>query len=116
MSKQCVTIHPYFEVAEGKLDEFKAIWEAAVPVVKAETKCVFYEFTFCGNTAFCREGYEDADGVLTHLGNVDSALKKVCIPHFYLINNVLFYYCSYYEHVGSGAVHIASLGSPRPSI
>jgi quinol monooxygenase YgiN len=77
MSKQCVTIHPYFEVAEGKLEEFKAIWKAMVPIVQNEEKCQFYEFSVKGNTIFCREGYDDAEGVLTHVGNVGGALQQV---------------------------------------
>ena len=72
-----VTIHPYFDIEEGKLEEFKAIWTNILPTVRNEAKCVYYEFTFKGNTAMCREGYEDADGVLTHLGNVDASLKQV---------------------------------------
>ena len=72
-----ITIHPYFEVEEGKLEEFKAIWAEVIPLVQTEAKCMFYEFSFNGNVAYCREGYEDADGVLIHLSNVNAALEKV---------------------------------------
>ena len=77
MSKQCITIHPYFEVQPDKLQEFKAAWEAIIPVVQGEGKCLFYEFSFNGNVAFCREGYEDADAVLLHLDHVGATLGKV---------------------------------------
>lgn len=78
MSRQCITIHPYFTIAEGKLEEFKAIWQKMVPVIdEKEPGCSFYEFSFCGNVAFCREGYEDAAGVLTHLSNVGAVLEEV---------------------------------------
>jgi hypothetical protein len=78
MSKQCVTVQPYFTVNEGKLQEFKTIWQNMVPIVEAgETKCSFYEFSFRDNVAFCREGYDDADGVLVHLSNVNAALEEV---------------------------------------
>ena len=77
MEKQCITIHPYFEVQADKIAEFKAIWNSIVPVVATEPKCLFYEFTFNGNIAFCREGYEDSDGVLQHFGNVSETLGKV---------------------------------------
>lgn len=80
MSKQCITIHPYFSIAEGKIEDFKAIWQKMVPQVEgAEKKCAFYEFSFNGNVAFCREGYDDAEGVLEHLGNVGGALQEVRI-------------------------------------
>lgn len=78
MSKQCITIHPYFTVSEGKLEEFKATWQKMVSVIdQTEPKCLFYEFSFCGNVAFCREGYEDAAGVLAHLENVGATLEEV---------------------------------------
>jgi hypothetical protein len=78
MSKQCVTVQPYFTVNEGKLEEFKTIWQNMVPVVEAgESKCSFYEFSFRDNVAFCREGYDDAEGVLVHLSNVNTALEEV---------------------------------------
>lgn len=78
---QCITIHPYFQVEEGKLDEFKAIWKEITPTVQTEAKCSFYEFSFNGHVAFCREGYDDAEGVLAHLANVGASLEKV-LSHF----------------------------------
>ncbi len=33
-------------------------------------------FSFDGDQAHCREGYQDADGVLAHLQNVDALLKQ----------------------------------------
>jgi quinol monooxygenase YgiN len=77
---QFVALQPYFEVEEGKLDEFKAVWAAAVAKVKAEEKSLYYGFTFNGNIAHCREGYADAAGVLAHLENVGEELGKVSDP------------------------------------
>ena len=37
---------------------------------------MFYGFSFDDDQAHCREGYQDADGVLTHLQNVDALLKR----------------------------------------
>ncbi len=40
-----------------------------------EPKCLYYGFSFHGDEVHCREGYEGAEGLLTHLTNVDSLLK-----------------------------------------
>jgi hypothetical protein len=36
----------------------------------------YYGFSFNGSEAFCREGYEDAEGLLTHLNNVGDLLQR----------------------------------------
>ena len=41
-----------------------------------EPKCLFYGFSFYEDQAHCREGYEDAEGVLTHLDNVGTLLQE----------------------------------------
>jgi hypothetical protein len=76
----CCTIVPYFKVNAGKLDEFKAHCEKAVEQTSRNSdqeKCLFYGFSFNGDAAHCREGYADAEGALTHLGNIDSLLKQL---------------------------------------
>lgn len=70
------TLVPYFQVQEGKLDAFKALGEQMVDRTRSEDGVVFYGFSFSGQQAHCREGYQDADGVLAHLGNVDALLKQ----------------------------------------
>ena len=70
------TLVPYFTVQEGKLDEFKALGEKMVERTRSEDAVVFYGFSFDGQTAHCREGYRDAQGILTHLENVDGLLKE----------------------------------------
>jgi len=59
------TIVPYFTVQDGKLDEFKALGEQMVERTQSESEVVYYGFSFNGQRAFCREGY-----------NVDSLLKQ----------------------------------------
>ncbi|MGU9957621.1 MAG: putative quinol monooxygenase [Arenicellales bacterium WSBS_2016_MAG_OTU3] len=71
----CVSIHPYFTVHEGKMDDFKAGCNHFIAKTKTEDKCHYYGFSFNGNTAYCREAYHDAEGLLQHLGNVDAELK-----------------------------------------
>ncbi len=70
------TLVPYFTVQDGKLDEFKALGEQMVERTKNETGVRFYGFSFAGQRAHCREGYDDAAGVLAHLENVDALLKQ----------------------------------------
>lgn len=70
------TLVPYFTVQDGKLDEFKALGEQMVELTKTETAVVFYGFSFSGQRAHCREGYNSAAGVLAHLDNVGDLLQQ----------------------------------------
>ena len=72
-----ITVCPYFEIQEGKIQEFKDTWATIAPDVEGnEPGCAFYQFTFNGNIAFCREGYDTVESVLAHLARVDATLKK----------------------------------------
>ena len=73
---KCCTIVPYFKVYNGKLDIFKKLWEQFVKKTNEEPKCLYYGFSFDGDQAHCREGYEDAEGLLFHLENVGSLLEE----------------------------------------
>lgn len=70
------TLVPYFAVRDGKLDDFKAIGAEMVERTASESAVRFYGFSFDGHTAHCREGYDDAQGILDHLENVDELLKR----------------------------------------
>ncbi len=72
---KCCTIVPYFKVSSGKLEAFKKLCEQLVDKTNNESKCLYHGFSFDGEQAHCREGFEDADGVLVHLENVDYLLK-----------------------------------------
>ena len=72
----CVTIHPYFTVREGKLEAFRALSERFVERTKTEPDCLFYGFSFNGNVAFCREGYAGAEALLHHVGHVSDLLAE----------------------------------------
>lgn len=76
MADSCCTLVPYFKVHAGKLGEFKALCEQFVAKTKTEPKCVHYAFTFDGDNAHCREGYDDAAGLLAHLDNVGAVLQE----------------------------------------
>lgn len=71
-----VSIHPYFEIREGNLDAFVALMPQFVEATAKEEGCVYYDFSRCGNIAFCREAYIGAEGLLAHLENVGELLGK----------------------------------------
>lgn len=72
----CCSINPYFQVHDGKMDQFKALCEQFVETTRTEPKCLYYGFSFDGQVAHCREAYEDAEGVLAHLDNVGALLQE----------------------------------------
>lgn len=72
----CCSLAPYFEVNEGKLDEFKALGPKFIELTRHEKGVLYYAFSFDGQTAHCREGYKDAAGLLAHLKNIDAVLKQ----------------------------------------
>ena len=76
MTDACVTIHPYFKVSDGRLADFRELCERFVAKTSGEPKCLYYGFSFSGNEVHCREGYEDADGLLGHLENVTPLLEE----------------------------------------
>lgn len=71
----CCSIHPYFQVAPGKLAEFKQLSERFVERTKSEPGCLYYGFSFDGDVAHCREAYRDAKALLAHLVNVDDVIQ-----------------------------------------
>ena len=71
-----VSLHPYFKVHAGKLEEFTAGFPVFVELTKTEPKNLFYEFSVSGHKVFCREGYMDAEGLLAHLDNVGALLTQ----------------------------------------
>jgi hypothetical protein len=73
---KCCTIVPYFKVHDGQLDAFRALCERFVEKTSEEAKCLYYGFSFDGDEAHCREGYEDADALLAHLENVGTLIGE----------------------------------------
>lgn len=72
-----VSIHPYFKVSDGKLGAFRELCEQFVSATVKEPKCLYYGFSFNGHEVHCREGYEGAEGLLSHLANVGLLLEGV---------------------------------------
>jgi quinol monooxygenase YgiN len=71
-----VSIHPYFKVHPGKLDEFKTLMRAFVAKTESEEGNLYYEFTINDGVVFCREGYVGAEGALAHLTNVGDLIAE----------------------------------------
>ena len=59
------------------MDKFREFCEQFISITAQEPKCLYYGFSFNGNNAHCREAYEDAEGLLAHLGNVGALLNEV---------------------------------------
>jgi quinol monooxygenase YgiN len=73
---KCCTIVPYFKVSSGNLDAFKELCKQFIEKTREETKCLYYGFSFDGDHSHCREGYEDAEGLLVHLENIGPLFEE----------------------------------------
>ena len=71
-----VSLHPYFKIHPGKRDAIKALLPRCVAKTATEKAMLFYEFSMNGDELFCREAYENADGVLAHLENIGALLAE----------------------------------------
>jgi quinol monooxygenase YgiN len=71
-----VSLHPYFKVHPGKIEEIKASLPRFVEKTATEKESLFYEFTMNGDELFCREGYRSAEGLLTHLENIGGLMAE----------------------------------------
>ena len=69
-----VSIHPYFKVHPGKMDEFVEISRRFTEATSKESGCLWYDFTKSGDVIHCREAYEGAEGLLAHAENVNSII------------------------------------------
>jgi hypothetical protein len=71
------SIQPYFQIAEGKEAEFRAISDQMVESTTEESGCLYYGFSFDGDMSYCREGYVDADALLAHAVNAGPLLEQL---------------------------------------
>jgi quinol monooxygenase YgiN len=76
MKSNFVRLHPYFKVHPGKMDAIKAMLPRFVEKTATEKAVLFYEFSMNGDELFCREAYENAEGLLAHLDNVGALLAE----------------------------------------
>ncbi len=73
----CCSVSPYFEIHAGKAAAFRAICEKYVEWSSREPGCLYYGFSFDGNFAHCREGFEDAAALLAHIENLRPILHEM---------------------------------------
>ncbi len=71
-----VSIHPYFKVKPGNMDQARVALPEFVARTSTEKGNLFYDFTICGDVIFCREAYVGAEGMLAHLQNVGAVLAE----------------------------------------
>ena len=71
-----VSIHPYFKVHAGELDNFKALLPQFVEKTTSEELCLNYDFTICDDVIHCRESYTGGEGVNAHIENVGELLGQ----------------------------------------
>ena len=76
MKAKFVSLHPYFKVHPGKVDTIKASLPRFGEKTATEKQNLFYEFSMNGDELFCREAYENAEGLLAHLDNVGALLAE----------------------------------------
>lgn len=67
----------YFEIVEGKLEEFKAVGLKLIRIARREQGCLFYAFSFNGYLAHFREGYKNAASLLAHLKDVAPLMPEL---------------------------------------
>src|SRR3954447_14387045 len=77
MNSKFVSLHPYFRVDPGKVEAVKRSLPEFVKKTAAEKANLFYEFSMNGPELFCREAYENAEGLLAHLENVGALLAEL---------------------------------------
>lgn len=75
-SDTCCTVVPYFKAHEGQLEAVRELCQRFVETTENESGVLYYGFSFDGDEVHCREGYEDAAGVLAHLENVGLLLQE----------------------------------------
>ena len=76
-SDTCCTVVPYFKVHEGQLEAVRELCHQMVETTANESGALYYGFSFDGDEVHCREGYEDAAGVLAHLENIGPLLQAL---------------------------------------
>jgi hypothetical protein len=72
-----VRLHPYFKLHPAKIDAVTAMLPQFVEKTASEKENFFYGFSINGDEVFCRETYENANGLLAHLDNVGALLEEM---------------------------------------
>jgi quinol monooxygenase YgiN len=73
----CCSVAPYFHIHAGKAEDFRLICQKYVQWSAREPGCLYYGFSFDGDFAHCREGFQDADALLAHIDNLRPILHEM---------------------------------------
>lgn len=76
-SDTCVSVAPYFQIHAGQAAAFRAVCEKYVTWSAREPGCLYYGFSFDGDIAHCREGFENAAALLAHIDNLRPILHEM---------------------------------------
>ena len=72
-----VSIHPYFQAHEGKLDDLLALLPEFIEITSKQEYCHWYDFSVSEDGVLhCREAYEGAQGLLDHCAGVGEVIGK----------------------------------------
>ncbi len=74
--EKVVSIHPYFKVNSGRMKQAKELLRQMVARTRTESANLYYDFTINGESVFCREAYDGAEGLQAHLENVGPILAE----------------------------------------
>ena len=79
LDTKMVSIHPYFTIKAGKMDQCIALLEEILEITKSkEPDCLFFNITKCGSDkAFVREAYKDGAAAVNHLKNMGHMIPKI---------------------------------------
>lgn len=79
LDTKMVSIHPYFSIKDGKMDQCIALLEEILEITKSkEPDCLFFNITKCGSDkAFVREAYKDGAAAVNHLKNMGHMIPKI---------------------------------------
>lgn len=70
------TVGAYFKVKPGKMEAFERLADQFVEKTGNESGIRYYGWSFDGEEAHCRQGYQSAEGVLEHAANVATLFQE----------------------------------------
>lgn len=76
-SDTVVSIHPYFRVPAALIEQTRAGCAKFIEQTQVEPGCLYYGFSFADEVMHCREGYADAEALLTHLQNIGGLIEAL---------------------------------------
>lgn len=70
------TVDAYFKVKPDELEAFERLADRFVEKTRNESGIRYYGWSFDGEEAHCRQGYQDAEGFLEHAANVITLFQE----------------------------------------